>query len=336
MDLITIIIPVYNVEQYLPDCLESVISQTYTDWECILVDDGSRDLSARICDVYAAKDSRFKVIHQHNCGASRARNKGIKNASGEWIAFVDSDDIAKPDYLQNMISATQNQNADLIIGGIQYCHTATGERNDKSYAPHIYEGEDIVKAYLSDYIHMNGGPIAKLYKRSIIIEHRIEFNPMMHYAEDCNFMMTYVNHINSIAFIDVVDYIYRLHPNSLSHQKMNLESEKVVLKEMSLRVNEISSRFPDIDSTSLKSSLLQYYGRIAMAIADSKLSVLTKYKEYQRLSTLCKFSIADNEFKAYTPYCANEKILLQLLHFGRVLFLPIYANLVYPLIRKVK
>lgn len=336
MNLITIIIPVYNVEQYLSDCIESVLSQTYIEWECILIDDGSRDLSARICDEYAAKDSRFKVIHQHNGGASTARNTGIKNASGEWIAFVDSDDIVKPDYLQNMMSAAQTQDVDFIIGGFQYWHTAMGERNNKSYAPHIYEGEDIAKAYLSDYIHQNGGPCAKLYKRSIIIEHHIEFNPKMHYAEDCNFMLTYFNHINSIAFIDAVDYIYRLLPNSLSHRKMHLESEKIVLKEMSLRVKEVCSRFSDVDFTSLKSSQLQYYGRVVMAITESELSVAAKYKEYQGASTSCNLSIANNVFQAYTPYCTNEKILLNLLYHGRVLFLLIYANLIYPLIRKIK
>lgn len=322
---ISIIIPVYNVEQYLPECLDSVLAQTYLEWECILVDDGSPDGSGYICDEYAAKDSRFIVIHQPNSGASTARNTGINNASGEWIAFVDSDDIIKPCYLQNMIAAAQSQNVDFVIGGLQYWHTETDERINKSYVPHKYEGEDIVKAYLSDYIHQNGGPVAKLYKRCIIAEHHIEFNPQMHYAEDCNFMMTYFNHIESIAFIDAVDYIYRMLPTSLSYRKMNLESEKVVLVEMSQRVKEISTRFSDIDLTSLKSSLLQYYGRVAMAIADSTLSPLAKYEEFKHLSSLCRSNISSHEYHCYIPYCAHEKIILNLLFRNHTIILYIYV-----------
>ena len=91
-DLISIIIPIYNVEKYLPDCLNSVISQTYSNIEIILVDDGSPDGCAKICDYYAKKDNRIKVIHQKNGGLSNARNSGIKIATGKYITFVDSDD----------------------------------------------------------------------------------------------------------------------------------------------------------------------------------------------------------------------------------------------------
>ena len=92
MPKISIIVPVYKVEKYLNRCLDSIIAQTYTDWECILIDDGSPDNSGKICDEYAEKNSRFVVIHQENTGSAEARNIALKNANGEYIICVDSDD----------------------------------------------------------------------------------------------------------------------------------------------------------------------------------------------------------------------------------------------------
>ena len=99
MPAISVIIPVYNMGPWLRDCLESVLAQTFTSFECILVDDGSTDDSPQICDYYAKKDDRFRVIHKANGGLSSARNAGLDDAAGEYIAFVDSDDVILPDYL---------------------------------------------------------------------------------------------------------------------------------------------------------------------------------------------------------------------------------------------
>ena len=99
---ISIIVPVYNAEQYLRRCIDSILNQSFTDFELILIDDGSKDKSSDICDEYAAKDSRIKVYHKENGGVSSARNLGLDNANGEWIAFVDSDDFIKEDYLKHM------------------------------------------------------------------------------------------------------------------------------------------------------------------------------------------------------------------------------------------
>ena len=99
---ISIIVPVYKVEQYLRRCLDSIVAQTFTDWECILIDDGSPDNSGKICDEYAAKDGRFRVFHQENAGVSAARNKGLDEARGEWIAFVDSDDWVEREMMEEV------------------------------------------------------------------------------------------------------------------------------------------------------------------------------------------------------------------------------------------
>lgn len=114
MPQISIIVPVYKVEQYLHKCLDSILAQTFTDWECILIDDGSPDNSGAICDEYAQQDSRFRVIHQENKGSAEARNVGLDAARGEWIAFVDSDDWAEPDYLMKFIKIAKNNTAEIV------------------------------------------------------------------------------------------------------------------------------------------------------------------------------------------------------------------------------
>ena len=113
MPKVTVIVPVYNVEQYLRRCIDSILAQTFGDLELILVDDGSADSSGVICDAYAEKDSRVKVIHQKNSGVSAARNTGLDAAEGEYIAFVDSDDHVDPDYLAALLQTK----ADLVICG---------------------------------------------------------------------------------------------------------------------------------------------------------------------------------------------------------------------------
>ena len=123
--MISIIIPVYNVSQYLDECLKSVSAQTYTDWECILIDDGSTDNSGDICDRWCVKDPRFRVIHQANAGVSAARNKGIDLAQGDYITFIDSDDWVDDDYLDLLHASLHTSHADLCIVGLEQ-HKANG------------------------------------------------------------------------------------------------------------------------------------------------------------------------------------------------------------------
>ena len=115
MDLVSVIIPIYGVEQYLDRCVRSVVNQSYAHLEIILVDDGSTDRCPAMCDAWANKDSRIQVIHKPNGGLSSARNAGLDMATGEFIAFVDSDDYVEPDYIATMIDAAQKNHADLVM-----------------------------------------------------------------------------------------------------------------------------------------------------------------------------------------------------------------------------
>src|SRR5574344_1886907 len=116
--MISIVIPVYNVEQYLRQCLDSVLDQSFEDYEVWLVDNGSKDMSGAICDEYSQRDSRFKVYHTKQKGACLARNIGIKLAQGEWLTFLDSDDFIDNDYLKHLFAPTiNNPNLQMVLGG---------------------------------------------------------------------------------------------------------------------------------------------------------------------------------------------------------------------------
>jgi len=159
--IISIIIPVYNVEKYLQRCLDSIVTQTFTDWECILVDDGSLDNSGKICDEYAEKDRRFKVFHLTNSGVSVARNKGLDEANGEWINFVDSDDWIEKETYEKSIECAVKEKVDIVCYGLkifkngQYKKVPFKEKNDIFFKFQHYRM----------YMH---SPCNKLIRREVI------------------------------------------------------------------------------------------------------------------------------------------------------------------------
>ena len=139
MPVISVIVPIYKVEPYLRKCIDSVLAQTFTDFELILVDDGSPDNCGAICDEYAAKDNRIRVIHQENRGLSAARNAGIDwafaNSDSQWLTFIDSDDMVSPDFLAKMISATEQAHADLCVCDFLSVFPAGKEEKDTLVIP---------------------------------------------------------------------------------------------------------------------------------------------------------------------------------------------------------
>lgn len=158
----SIIIPVYNVAPYLHECLDSVLAQTLGDWEAICVDDGSTDGSGTILDEYAAKDKRFKVIHQKNAGVSAARNVALNLAKGEWLSFIDADDLLPADSLENLLSMARDMDAKVVIGTVVRFgngHEVTvGPAEDGQYSP-----EDLYVKYNS----LCAWSCGKIYKRSL-------------------------------------------------------------------------------------------------------------------------------------------------------------------------
>lgn len=206
---ISVIIPIYNVADYLTDCLESVKAQTCRDLEILLIDDGSTDGSGKICDRYALEDSRFRVIHQKNSGASAARNRGIEEAKGNYIAFLDSDDWLEPDAYETLYRLAEQEKADIAFG--------LGERmyrKELNIMPDgkvtVLHGEEILDTYMRDEIkhpYIQKALWDKLFKREIIGDIRLPETIIM--GEDGVFNTKVFCRAKRVAFISRIIYHYR-------------------------------------------------------------------------------------------------------------------------------
>lgn len=220
--LISIIIPAYNVEQYLPVCLSSIEQQTYQNFEVILIDDGSKDSTGEICDTIAAKDNRFKVIHQKNQGVSAARNVGLEVAAGEYICFVDSDDELRENFLNEF-----NFDYDISIQGYLL---QDGENNYPISYREFLSFDNVAKVYCLNDIH--SAPFSKLCKAEIIKKNDIFFPEGISFSEDTIFFLKYIKYCKSIYVSDRCGYIYRKREESLSttHHPIDklMEKERIL------------------------------------------------------------------------------------------------------------
>ncbi|MBR2489002.1 MAG: glycosyltransferase family 2 protein [Clostridia bacterium] len=215
MPIISVVIPVYNVEKYLKRCIESVLRQTFHNFELILVDDGSSDKSGSICDEYASLDTRIKVLHKANGGVSNARNDGIDIATGKYLMFVDSDDYIKENMLETLVNKNP-EDADMIISSIRMvCKNDTYEyvMKDGMHTPDKLLTEYCFEAFPKICLC---GPWCKLYKTSLIKENCIKFDSNLSLGEDTAFNMLYVAKCKKIITISDIFYFYmRDNENSL-------------------------------------------------------------------------------------------------------------------------
>ena len=243
--MISVIIPVYNVENYLEECLNSVQHQTYTNIEVILVNDGSTDKSKLICEHYCKEDSRFHLLNQENQGQSVARNVGVEASTGEFIAFVDSDDIILPNYLETLMDY-MTEDVDIVESQftVRKKEFLTEMSQDTKI---LFEGnsEEAVKVVPNHLLSVN--PVTKLYRRAIV-----EAVP---YLEELIFEDIYsgigmLKYIRKIVKIDYVGYYYRQHVTSTMHRKFT---------EKNLDVFTVSDKLIDLYSD--REELLPYIGK---------------------------------------------------------------------------
>lgn len=208
-DVVSIIVPVYNISTYIRQCIDSVINQTYQDWELILIDDGSLDDCSTICDDYAAKDIRIKVIHQENAGSSAARNTGIKASSGKWIMFLDGDDWIESNTLENCIEAARQFNADFIKFGLYYQY----DESFKRIKLHpFYEEKDL---FLKDLIarKISLSIWAGLYRRSLFDNLTPIFPEGLNFGEDYSVITRLLYYSEKFYVLNKALYNYRIRAN---------------------------------------------------------------------------------------------------------------------------
>ena len=167
---ISVIVPVYNVEQYLPRCVESILAQTYENLEILLVDDGTKDNCGAICDAYARQDERVKVIHKENGGLSSARNAGIDVSTGEYFSFVDSDDWIEPDMYEKMMALTEKYGVRLVCAGRWDVSSETGEKTPGLCPPkeEVISGEALVRR-IFHWENIDSAAWDKLYHKSLFL-----------------------------------------------------------------------------------------------------------------------------------------------------------------------
>lgn len=243
--LISIIVPMYGVEQYIKRCVNSILSQSYTNLEIILVDDGSPDKCGVIADEYAKEDNRIVVIHKQNGGLSDARNVAIPLAKGEYINFIDSDDWVSKYYIENLYNAILKDNSDLSISWFKEVE----EKKEKALicdsllSYEIIDSKECLKRLLyQDYIETTA--CGKLYKKSLFEDLRY---PTGRLYEDIPVTYEYINRANKIATIRNQDYYYYQRKTSIQHQKFNINKMDAI-KHIKNMVNDVLGKYPDLKS----------------------------------------------------------------------------------------
>jgi len=204
---ISVIVPVYNVEKYLPNCLNSILGQTFEPYELILVDDGSSDKSGFICESYAIKDTRVRVIHKTNGGVSSARNLGLEYAQGPWISFIDADDRIESDMLEKLYSAAASSGADIICCSmnrvLSHHFKKVSFRKEKS----VYD------QFMKYPMYMNSVS-NKLIRQSLFTNHGIRFHCGLSVCEDLDVSFRVFYYASDVVYIDDSCYYYYYNPTS--------------------------------------------------------------------------------------------------------------------------
>jgi len=312
-ELISVIIPIYNVEKYLRECINSVVSQTYRNIEIILVDDGSTDHSPQICDEYQLKDTRIKVIHQKNQGVSVARNIGLNYSRGKYIFWIDSDDYISKECIESLYELLRKENVDMSI-----CNYIQG--SDRNY---IFKHENsYIETFDSkkglEYIYKNhhysfimAASWAKLIKKELYEELKY---PVDKIFEDIYMSHHLINKCKKIAYVNQVMYYYYQWPESILGKKF--------YKEKLDYLDAFEERiyfFDNLGYQELKEkariqylhALIWEYSRAKDILHDHKMirNIVTKYKQYYQIGTFnekVKHETKWYMFKFYlSPYCTN-------------------------------
>lgn len=282
--LISVIVPVYKVERYLPKCIESILQQTYQELEIILVDDGSPDHSGHICDEYAKKDPRIQVIHKKNGGVADARNVGIEQATGELIALVDSDDYIAPDMYEKLVLRMQEDGSDMAICNFLCVEPDGTEILSLNHSLPISDGvftRDELFRKLADgqKTHYYATTWNKLYKRELFFDARY---PTDKYYEDEFIAHHVIKNCNSISCVSDALYYYVQHPGSFMHGKATikkLDSSGALLDRVNLLCKEELFYEAACVNQSAMTFIVEYYHELDCSVREIRCKLNEQRKE---------------------------------------------------------
>ena len=214
--MVTVVVPIYNTEKYIRPCIDSIIHQSYSNLQIILVDDGSTDQSGEICDIYAELDDRIGVIHKKNGGLSDARNAGIDMARGEYITFIDADDFIARDMIDNLLRVAISEDADMVACKVIRCEESdTPDMIDISNSEQeyeIYSGKEKMRIFMQDK-KIGTTAWAKLYKTTLFQDIRYPFGKI---HEDVYTTYKLIHVANKLCYVPAIGYVYRKNSNGLS------------------------------------------------------------------------------------------------------------------------
>ena len=302
--LVSVIVPVYNVENYLEECLNSIMGQTYSNLEILLIDDGSKDRSGEICDQYAKKDNRIKVYHKSNSGVSKTRNYGLDHCTGEWVAFVDSDDYIEKNYIESHLACNPNY---FNVGG----HNSFGN-NISGIERHMVKTEryydllrDLDKIDVTPFsieINVIYHICSKLYNNKILQANHIRFPENMILAEDCCFNIDYLRYCSKVAMIPYSGYYYR-HAHQTPVYKMDLRQYQTHCTILDKCFKDLGDTYKGYEFTNISTSLYQSFlsslkdGLIDKNMNFNKLNEEHKINEVDEIVTFKKLSYAKPVFR---------------------------------------
>ena len=330
---ITVIVPVYNAASYLEACIESLLDQSFKDFEVILINDGSSDDSPSICERYRDADERIRVINKPNGGVSSARNQGLKAVRGEWVAFVDADDTVGTEYLKSLYDSIGEEEENLlVVQGIEerwvekdFCQVLDYPNKD------FYTHDNLHKIFSVGTLRLTSYSVAKLFNNKIIENNHLRFHKDIQYAEDAIFVLSYLCCVNHVRYVAGCEYHYMIRetPQNLTQKINSFEAEKRMIderKHLASRIAEIHG-LDDAGVASLREILAQHsFQRMIMSLYLKR----TRRPFGERRNILKTFTREEIEFlkKYHKPTTKAHKITRRLLTGRFYLLCDLYLNLI--------
>ena len=334
--LISVIVPVYNVEKYLEKCINSILDQSYGNIEIILVDDGSKDNSGAICNEYKEKHKNIKVVHKENAGLGLARNSGLEFVEGAFVTFVDSDDWVSQDLIQHMYNAVIENHVDFCKSGFQHVRHSGEVVSLTRYENEVYEGEEAAKKLLPRMVGSSPDAhdslemcvCAVLYKTEIIMKHNLQFpSERVLISEDLVFNIDYLQYANGACSIDAIDYNYRMNDVSLSqrYRPDRLEASAFFYNEMRKKLEGLGY---GADTILRLDRMFFIYTRMSIAQEKKQVSGNDRKTSIANIKRICENKTVQKTIKEYPVerLGKKQKIFLKLIQHKMSRILYAFAN----------
>ncbi|MEJ5365240.1 MAG: glycosyltransferase family 2 protein [Desulfosoma sp.] len=327
---VSVIVPFFNAEKFLDDSIGSVLEQTYTDIELILVDDGSTDGSLALCRKYGARDSRIRIIAQPNQGPASARNTGVRMARGDLVFFLDADDLLRPQALEKLLFACKEHQPDLVLSN--FCKLMpNGKFADQKVtlapgSPPCQSAQEVlgpyqIRQFVRHFLHSPSNHLisycwARLYKACVIRQHRIIANEDMRLFEDFVFNLDYIKNIKSLFLINEPLYVYRMHDHHISLSMSMLNAPRLI-RDMEIfrkAANDFLTTYAVGDGLETNPEqeighALTHYAIIFLVRSCRLLAPETLKFLYRQVGILLKAPIMQWSLRGYRPRQGNSRLL---------------------------